>query len=135
MQQEARPKNLALGTELRLAWSMRPSNAIIVLERCITGLLGWHIKAYGAGLRSPGPAPMPKCLLGVSRDQFLQLRLGTLVREVSLAGPPICGRCGEVELEIGPVPLCSSDANCTLMTLQPRAETWPLSDPARRIPR
>src|SRR6516162_3234369 len=57
------------------------------LERCIGRLQVEEIKTHCSRLRAPRPQPMADCLLGILRQQGLELALGSLVLEVSRPGP------------------------------------------------
>src|ERR1700757_3036362 len=58
------------------------------LERCMAALHAQDIKAHRTGFGSFGSNTMPDRLLGVLGHQGLELRLGILMLEVSLARAP-----------------------------------------------
>src|SRR5216684_6144616 len=57
------------------------SAAIDSLDRCMGGLHGEDIKADGAGFGAAGTDAVADTLLGVFREEHLELRLGTLMLE------------------------------------------------------
>src|SRR5947207_2668699 len=57
------------------------------------------VKADGAGLRSPGPHAMADRLAGILGNQPLELGLGALMVEISLAG--IAKEPGELRPAVG----------------------------------
>src|SRR5215831_15317263 len=58
------------------------------LERCTAALHAQDIKAHRTGFGSSGSNTVPDRFLGVFRHQGLELRLGILMLEVSLARAP-----------------------------------------------
>src|SRR6516225_7316702 len=58
------------------------------LERCMAALHAQDIKAHRTGFRSLGSNTMPDRFLGVLGHKGLELRLGILMLEVSLARAP-----------------------------------------------
>src|SRR5437016_5598221 len=62
---------------------------IASLERCMAGpLRAQDIKAHGTGFRALGFNPVPNRLLSIFWDEAFEFRLGILMLEVSLSGPP-----------------------------------------------
>src|ERR1700694_2001732 len=63
------------------------SAAIDSLDRCMGGLRLKDIEADGAGFGAAGPDPAGAALLGVLGGERLELPLGSLVFDTSLARP------------------------------------------------
>src|SRR5262249_21628735 len=61
---------------------------MVSLERCMAALHAQDIKAHRTGFGSSGSDAMPDRLLGVLGHKRLELRLGILMLEVSLARAP-----------------------------------------------
>src|SRR5262249_14672475 len=71
------------------AWALASAVAIapmFSLDRCMGPLPVHHFKTHGPGLRALGPNPVPKRLLDVLGNKFLELSLGFLVVEKGLPG-------------------------------------------------
>src|SRR3974390_2318979 len=74
------------------AWALARAAAsapTLSLEYCMPGLQFQNLKADRPRLRSFGPHPVPCGLLGILRDQGLQLRLGPVMVECRRSGQPI----------------------------------------------
>src|SRR5713101_5436171 len=83
-------------------WALASAAAMapmVSLERCISGLHVQKVEADSTGFGALGAQAVPGGLLGILRDQLLQLGLGALVLLVGRAGAAVGG--GELRPRVG----------------------------------
>src|ERR1700751_4852041 len=92
------------------AWALASAAAsapTLVLECCMTDLLGKQFKADRPGFRSLRPQSVPRGLFGVLRQKRLQLRLGPVV--VKRGRPGLAIDVGKLRPGVGAAHVDSPD--------------------------